>query len=380
MGRFSFSDLFKRNKEIAELAIAFDFEELDSRAQRVYLKRMALDICANFIARAIGQSEFKVNNKLWHYKLNVRPNTDLSAAQFWEQLVYKLIVDNHVLVVLSDTDDLLIADGWTRNEYAVYEDTFEGVTVKGYTFERTFRMGEVLYLEYNNQKLERFTNGLFDDYSELYCRMMEAAKRNNQIRGSVSINANTTLDEKKQTQLQEYIDKLFQAFQNRSIAIAPLIKGFEYEEYSNTTGTSNIKVEEVTKIPDTLIDIVADAVGIPTALLHGTRAELKDNMIAFNKYCLPPLLKKIEDELNAKIIEKEDYIKGERVEVWGINRPDIFELAEPIDKLVSSSTFNVNELRKELGHKPREGGDVYVKTKNYEYANATEQEKGGEDE
>lgn len=378
MGRFSFSDLFKRNKELAELVYTFDFEELDSKAQQVYLKRMALDICANFIARAVAQSKFKVNNKSWHYKLNVRPNTDLSAAQFWEQFVYKLIVDNHVLVVLSDTDDLLIADSWIRNEYAVYEDTFEGVTVKGYTFARTFKMSEVLYLEYNNQKLERFTNGLLDDYGELYSRMLEAAKRNNQIRGTVSINANTKLTDDQQNLLQSYIDKLFQAYQNRSIAIAPIIKGFEYEEYSNTTGTSNIKVEEVTKIPDTLIDIFADALGIPTALLHGTRAELKDNMIAFNKYCLPLTLKKIEDELNAKIIEKEDYIKGERVEVWGINRPDLFELAEPIDKLIASSTFNTNEIRKELGYEPREGGDVYVKTKNYEYEDATDQEKGGE--
>lgn len=368
MRKFNFLDLFKRNQGLADLAIGFDEESFDSAAQKTYLKRLALDICANFVARSVGQSEFKVENPGWHYKLNIRPNTDLSATQFWEQVVYKLIVDNRVLVVLSDTDDLLVADSWTRNEYAVYEDTFEGVTVKGYTFSRIFRMNEVLYLEYNNQKLTRYIDGLFSDYGELYARLMEAAKRNNQIRGTVSVESNGSLDAKTREKLQNYIDRLFQAFNNRSIAIAPLIKGFKYEEYTGKTGTTNINLDEINKIPDGLVDNVADAIGIPTALLHGNRAELKDNMTAFNKYCLAPLLKKLEDELNAKIISPKDYMKGKRVEVTGINRPDMFDLAESIDKLISSSAFSPNEIRKELGYEPREGGDEYYRTKNYEEA------------
>lgn len=366
MRKFNFLDLFKRNQGLADLAIGFDEESFDSAAQKTYLKRLALDICANFVARSVGQSEFKVENPGWHYKLNIRPNTDLSATQFWEQVVYKLIVDNRVLVVLSDSDDLLVADSWTRNEYAVYEDTFEGVTVKGYTFSRIFRMSEVLYLEYNNQKLSRYIDGLFSDYGELYARLMEAAKRNNQIRGTVSVESNGSLNDERREKLQNYIDRLFQAFNNRSIAIAPLIKGFKYEEYTGKTGTTNINLDEINKIPDGLVDNVADAIGIPTALLHGNRAELKDNMIAFNRYCLAPLLKKLEDELNAKIISPKDYMKGKRIEVTGINRPDMFDLAESIDKLISSSAFSPNEIRRELGYEPREGGDEYYRTKNYE--------------
>lgn len=361
---FNLIGFLKRNREIAELAYTADFDELDKNMFSVYLKRMALDICANFIARAVGQSHFRITNERWYYKLNVRPNTDESAAQFWERFAYKMIVDNRVLVVMSDTEDLLIADGWSRNEYAVYEDTFEGVTVKNFTFSRTFKMNEVLYLEYNNQKLKRFTDDLFDDYGELHKRMLEAAKRNNQIRGTVSMDTNANPE--TQELLQKYIDKLFKAFQNRSIALAPLTKGFKYEEYSNTAAKSNINLDEITKVPDYLINAVADALGIPTALLHGDRAELKDNMTAFNRYCLSPMLKKIEDELNAKVIEENDYLKGERVEVLGINKPDLFDLAEAIDKLISSSVFCPNEIRKELGYEPREGGDTYVRTKNYE--------------
>lgn len=377
MAFFSWRSLFKRNQELCEL-VGDEESELEGEVQELYLKRMALDICANFVARAVGQSVFKTENKEWYYKLNVRPNTDASAAQFWESFVYRLIVDNRVLVVLSDTDDLLIADTWVRNEYAIYEDTFESVTVKGYTFNRKFKMGEVLYLENNNEKLERYINGLFKDYSRLYTRIMDAAKRNNQIRGTLAIDGNKELGEDAQKKLQNYIDKLFHAFQNRSIAIAPLIKGFTYEEYSNTAAKSNISVDEITKVPNYLVDTVADALGIPTALLHGSRAELKDNIVAFNKFCLPTFLKKIQDELNTKTIEKKDFMKGERIEVVGINRPNIFELAESIAKLIESSTFNTNEIRNELGYDPREGGDEYVRTKNYE-PTAGEAQEGGEE-
>jgi len=373
LGKLNLLDLLRRNKELAEMAISYDIEEIANDAQELYLKRMALDTCANFIARAAGQSVFLTDDPRWDYKLNVRPNKNMSAAQFWEKVVYQMIVHNEALVVLSDSDDLLIADSWTRNEYALYEDSFLNVSVKDFTFTRTFSMGDVLYFQYGNQKLESFTRGLFADYSELYNRLLEAAKRNNQIRGTVSIEGNA--DPKKIGLLQEYIDKLFTAFNSKSIALAPLTKGFEYKEHSNTTGTSNLKVDDVVKVPNILTDWLADVLGIPTALLHGGRAELKDNIQAFNKYCLTFLLKKIVDELNAKTIDQRAYTEGQRVKVVGANRPDIFEIAESIDKLISSSTFNTNEIRAELGYEPREGGDVYVRTKNYEAV-----EKGGEEE
>lgn len=373
MGILNLFDFVKRNKEIVAQAYDFDFDEIDSKAQNVYLKRMALDICANFLARAVSQSEILIDDENWYYKLNVRPNTDESATQFWHRFVYKLIEDNKVLAVMTDTGDILIADSWLRNEYAIYEDTFENVIVKDYQFQRKFRMNEVIYLEYNNQKLNKFTEGLFDDYAELYGRLIEAAKRNNQIRGTVDIEtASGALDEEKTKELQGYIDKLFNAFKNKSIAIAPLFKGFTYSEHTKDGKSSMVSIDEINKILQSLIDIVADAIGIPTALLHGTRAELKDNMIAFNKYCLAALLQKIEDELNAKIYEPHEYTREKHISVIGINKPNIFEMAESIEKLISSGTFNPNEIRKELGHKGRKGGDKYVRTKNYE----TEEEGG----
>src|SRR5690606_41294700 len=60
---------------------------------------------------------------------------------------------------------------------AVYEDFFEDVTVKDYTFKRSFKMSEVIYITYNNEKFTSFLNGMFTDYTELFSRMVEMKDR-----------------------------------------------------------------------------------------------------------------------------------------------------------------------------------------------------------
>ncbi|RNH01323.1 phage portal protein, partial [Staphylococcus aureus] len=81
---------------------------------------------------------------------------DLSSDSFWQQVIYKLIYDNEVLIVVSDSKELLIADSFYREEYALYDDIFKDVTVKDYTYQRTFTMQEVIYLKYNNNKVTHF--------------------------------------------------------------------------------------------------------------------------------------------------------------------------------------------------------------------------------
>lgn len=363
--------IFKREEKHESSFI--DLELFYDLAKRPYLKKMALETCINFIGRTISLSKFRIveNGKRvyddWDYLLNVRPNAHQSASEFWHHLVYKLIYDNEVLVILSDTNDLLIADDFTREEYAVYPDTFRDVTVKDYTFQRTFRMDEVIYLTYHNVKLSRFMDGMFEDYSELYARMLEAQKRSNQIRGTVGIDSTQQLDEKGKEQLQAFIDRLFESFQNKSVALVPKLKGFEYNEVAD--GSNNGKsVDELTKLKRDLVDVVANILGIPSSLLYGDMSEYETAIKAYNKFCISPLLKKIHDELNAKTITKAEYMQGKRVYVYGVTELNPLELANAVDKLRASGVYNANEIRVKLGDEPVDNPalDEYVLTKNYE--------------
>ncbi|WP_438774429.1 phage portal protein [Enterococcus sp. DIV0755b] len=379
----SFADIFKRNKELEWM---WDLELVSETSQRVYLKKMAIDSVLNFVGRTMSTVQFKFTKDKkairspWDYILNVRPNKDMSATLFWQKFIYKLMFDNEVLVVLSDDNQLLIADDFYREEYALYDDQFKNVIVKDYEFKRSFLMEDVIYLQYNNEQLEKFTDGLFNDYGELFGRMIEISMRNNQIRGSVSVETTGSFndDEKdsRKQRLQNFIDKIYKSFRTSSVAIVPKMKGFEYEEYTNKMGVSNQSLDELDRMKKSLINDVARMIGVPPALIMAENAELDSNLDAYRKLCLAPLIRKLADELSAKLISKSEYEAGQRIEVLNVLSPNIFDLSEAIDKIVSSGAFYVDEVRNEAGYDdlPDDEGKQRLRTKNYEDV------KGGESE
>ncbi|KAF1303673.1 phage portal protein [Enterococcus sp. JM9B] len=374
----SILDVLKKNSEIEWM---FDLDFINDTSQRVYLKKMAIDSVLNLVGRTMSMSKFQFRQGKksyatdWDYILNVRPNKDMSAATFWQSFFYKLMFDNEVLVIVSDDNQLLIADDFFRNEYAVYEDTFENVVVKDYEFKRVFPMSKVIYLEYNNEELAKFTDGLFSDYGELFGRILEVSMRNNQIRGTVSIDDTATFNDKRDAngktrveKMQEFMNKLFKAFKTSSVAIVPKSKNFSYDEYTNKVGSSNQSLKELDDMKKSLISDVARAIGVPPALALSENAELSDNLKAFKKLCVDELIKKLQDELNAKLLDRYEYRKGKRVRIFGVLQPDIFDLATSIEKLTGSGPFTFNDILEELGRERSDDPlmDEQWITKNFE--------------
>lgn len=366
-----FDKIFGRHEEASWM---YDLELFQDTSEKAYLKQAALNTCIEFLARTLSQSEFRfldadnksLKDQSW-YKLNVRPNTDLSSTDFWQKVIYKLIYDNEVLIVVTDTKDLVVADNYNRKKYALYPDIFEDVTVSDYEFERSFNMDEVIYLTYNNDKLNKFTEGLFADYGEIFGRMISAQMRNYQIRGIMNVDSNAVNGEKNTEKMQNYVNKVVNSFSNNGVAVAPLTKGFDYQDVSSASKSNNAPFDELGKLFRSLIDIVAKAIGIPPSLIHGEMADLDNAMKSYIKFCIKPLIKKIEDELNAKLLKQNEVIKGKRIKVIGIDKKDPLEMAESIDKLVSSSTFTPNQVLVMLGEEPSDDPqmDQYFVTKNY---------------
>ena len=373
-------NLFKR--EVPE--VGFEFEDLERMFGNLQLKSLAIDKSAEFIARIFAKSEFKyqengkVKSSDWDYLLNVRPNKNESASDFWQKVVYRLITKNEVLIFLTTDDQLLVADSYTRTKYAVYDDVFEYVTCRGFTFEKRFRMSEVIFLQYNNNRLQDYISDLFADYEKLHTRLVEALARNNQIRGTLKTKNNGSFDKEMLAKLQSYAEILFKSFNTKTIAIVPAQDGMEYTEHTNTTGTSNISVDELKKFRRQFDDEVADILGIPTALSHGDMANLENSQKMFNSYCYQSLVKKMSDGLNFALVSRRKYERNNLFVIIGEGQKDKFALAENIDKLISSGAMTRNEVRSELGLESVPGGDKFLITKNYQLGGQLE--KGGEKE
>ncbi|HDR7432629.1 TPA: phage portal protein [Bacillus anthracis] len=372
--------VFKRNKE---LEFMFDLDLITDTANRVHMKRLAIDTCVSFLGRTISQSEFRVRhgkvfekNELY-YRLNVRPNKNMTASTFWERFIRKLIYDNECLVIQADDGDLLIADGFQHNEYAVFEDTFTDVIVKDYTFKRSFKQSEVIHLKYRNDKLSPLIDGLFADYGDLFGRILNSQKRKNQVRGTVDMDMIGAKTEEQITKLQEFIDNMYKAIGTKDIAIVPQQKGIKYDEVYN--GSANgPSVEEINKVTNGFLNQVATAIGIPIALIYGEMADVEKQTKNYMLFTVNPLLKKLSDESNVKFFEMKDYLGGQRIEIKSISYQSIFDLATSIDKLISSGAFTGNEIRLEGGYESSNDPnlDKHYITKNYTQMNG---EKGGEE-
>jgi HK97 family phage portal protein len=354
---------------------------------RVYLKRLALDICINFIGRTISSSEFRVmNNKksqknTLFYKLNVRPNTDKSAANFWQDVVYKLIHDNEVLVIKTDTDDLVIADDFERVERALYDDSFKNVTIKDYTYQRTFDMSEVVYMTYNNERLSTFIESLYADYGKLFGQMLDNSMRHNQFRGIFRFKDGGNLTEEAFKRQQKQVEKLRSIFENNSVALAPLTEGIELDDLSAKSAQKDESINNLVKLKRDLVDDVAKMLGIPPNLVHGDVADLDKTMEAYVEFCIVPLMKKISDELNAKFFSRNEYLNGKVIKIIGVNKMNPLKHADAADKLVSSGPYSPNDVLEMFGDERKDDPnmDKHYMTKNYQVLDGTASE-GGENE
>jgi HK97 family phage portal protein len=359
-----------RNKEIEYM---FDLDLLSDTSKRIYMKKLAVQTCVNFLGRTISQSEFRIKEGKefirdeLYYRLNIRPNKNMTASMFWQTVVYKLVHDNECLIIQADDEDLLIADDFVHNSYAVYEDNFTNVVVNDFEFKRSFPMNKVIHLKYQNEKLRPLIDSMYDDYGELFGRILNGQKRKNQIRGTAKLDANQSMTKENVEKLQNFINKMYKAFEEKDIAIVPEQKGFNYEEKNSSTGTQS--VDEINKVTNGFLDKLAMAIGIPPGLLHGEMADVEKQTKNYMVFCVNPFLKNVKDEANFKFVSKKDYLeKNKRIIIRGVSYQSIFDLATQVDKLRSSGVMNGNELRDELSLERVDDPimDEYVITKNYE--------------
>lgn len=366
-----------RNKELEYM---FDADLIENTSNRIYMKKLALQTCIDYVARTISQSEFRVRkNKRtvkdeMYYRLNVMPNQNQSAVQFWQNVIQKLVYDNECLIIQADTQDLLVADSFLKIEYAVYEDSFKDVIVKNYAFKRVFKRHEVIYLEYSNERLERIINGLFEDYGKLFGRMIEFQMRKNQIRGTVNIDSHGLQDEKRNQKINNFIQKTYKAIQEKAVAIVPQQKGYDYTEHSKNQGVS-AGVDEVGKVYENFLETIAKAMGIPVNLLRGDIADIEQQTKNYMTFCIDPLVSKIASELNARLIDRDEYLAGHKLEIRRPTYKNLFDVATAADKLRSSGLADGHELRDALGLEESDDPihDKFVMTKNY-----SESLEGGE--
>lgn len=371
--------IFNRGKQ----RVSYDFDGLFENIQQNAMKSIALETCANYIARTFSKSSFlfdgdnKSKAEHWGYRFNNLANPNQTATEFWSSFVKTLIQNGEALAYVNSNHEMFVADSYVRN-HQMTGDTFNITVIQNIPVNIDASREEVLFVEVENDDLKAFVNDLWEDYGTVLGKLLQSQKTANQLRFHMEIprdsvrerarelaNRSEATSDDKTSKKDNFVTAVKKKLENDSVVPIILPNGAKYEEYRSQTSSKVSYIEDIAKMKMQYINDVADILGIPNGLIHGDLADNQKNYDTYIATVIEPLAKKIASAMTHIVFTKADVTQGNNIRLVGFKNYDLFSLSSSIDKLLSSGSFTRNEIRKELGYKPVEGGDKFLLTKNY---------------
>lgn len=346
---------------------------LDEIVSEIHIREMAFWSTVNLIANAVSKCEFKTYVRgeevkgAEYYAWNVSPNLNQNSSDFIHKWITTLYRDNECLIV-EYNGQLLVADSFIKKPYALYEDTFSQVTVKDFTFNKTFKQSEVLYWELSQVDMRKVVNALYGSYSKLITYSMQAYQKSRGTKGTFHYETLPVAGTDERKIFDELITTKFRTFMEKGNAIITLGKGQSYTDVGSKTYSSE-STRDIRALIDDISDFTAKGFGVPPALIRGDVQGISDVVDQLLTFCVDPLCDMLQEEINRKRIGQTEFLKGSKVQIDTkvIKHIDLLSVATSIDKLISSGCFTINDIRKTVGDEPinEDWANKFFMTKNY---------------
>lgn len=330
---------------------------LESQQYHLAIEDFAICMAINIIAGAVSKCEFRtlVNNlpvkKDDYYLWNIKPNANQNSSQFLQELVSKLLYYNECLVI-EQNGQLIIADSYSHDEYALLPDRFTNVSRGNLTFQKPFYRDEVLFFTYANDNIRRLLSNLIQGYSSLTSMAVGKYKRAGGRKGVVDADFTPQQDEAWNNAINDLYGNRFKSYFTEENALVVLPRGVKYSEISGEgSKKSTSEVNDITNLTKEAFARVAQAFKIPPALLQGDIADVDSLVDEFLMICIDPLCDAIQTEINSNYYGKTAYLNGYRlmIDTTCVRHLDVFNIADRADKLISSGLYCIDELRDKIG-------------------------------
>ena len=353
--------------------VSVDWTEFFGLMDQVYIRELAFWTCVNKIANALSKCEFRTYyhhepvKKGEYYLWNIEPNRNQNASAFLTKLIGKLYLNNEALVVES-LGQLYVADDFQKTVYALYDYQFTGVTVDDFTFGKTFYQNEVLYFQLNSLDMRQLVNLLYSSYNELLQYAANAYRKSRGSRGILDIDAQAQAEDDFSDTLQELMTNYFKKFFESENAVLPLYDGYKYTELQSKTYSSE-STRDIKALADDIFDFTARAFSFPPSLAKGDVQDTEKATDELLTFCMDPLARMLEKEINRKRNGMAGFLAGNYlwIDTTAVKHIDIFDIAAPVDKLISSGIYSINDIRRVIGEAPidEEGAKTHFITRNY---------------
>ena len=372
MGIFSFLEkrvsMAEITKELSVIAT--------NAAQQLFFKELALQIAISYIANTISKCEFKVyrngkeiQNELY-YMLNVNPNPNQNSSQFLNALVTRYYRNGEVLVFPdSRRNRLYVADGFSLDEKPLTENIFSNITVGNDSINRKFKASDVFYFRLDDVRIKRLIDGAFEQYGTVMQSAIDGFIRRNGKKYKLVLDQYKAGDVEFSRIYEDVLKKQLEAFVKNANAVYPQFKGTNLEEFDKTAASNYGSSADVIAIRKEMFDVVAQAFKIPLSMMYGNITNINDMINMFLTFTIDPLADMIGEEITRKMYPFSDWKSGNyvKVDTSCISHVDILDVADKVDKAVSSGVVCVDEMRKRLDMEElgTEFGKTHFVTKNY---------------
>lgn len=349
--------------------------------KKLALSKAAIEKAENMIAKAIAKSEFvvqrgsgKVRDDIY-WMLNIRPNSNETATDFWMRAVKRLLRDGECVICILK-NGLFIADSYNVDNSVTIPQVYKNITIsandKTMVLNKNFSANDIIHLRAKNRKIRGYLEKTLKLYNDTVSALCAAKKIAGAPKFALNMEGHQPVLRKREADgtetpltIDEYKKNIKALLESDDIEVLTNSTGLKIEQMTINTSTSS---EDITKLANEIFTECASAYDIPKAVFLGEITEKADSTNEFITYAVSWIVEIVNDSLNAKMVGKEDYLKGEKiwVDISQYKHIDIIQSAANLDKLRSIG-FSFDEILKLVGWEPlnTDFSKERVVTKNY---------------
>jgi HK97 family phage portal protein len=338
---------------------ATDGAEFWGLAADSFIRQLAFESAENLIANAISKCEFRtfLGGKEVkgdeYYLWNVKPNKNQNSSAFIGKLIHKLYETNEALVI-DQNGQLLVVDSFQKTTFALYDYQFTGVTVEDFTFDKTFFMSDVLYFRLRTNDVRRLVNGMVDSFGKMLAYAMKAYQKSKGSKGVLDISAQARGNKDFNDTFEKLMNERFKTFFAADSAVLPLFDGYKYTDTSGSKTYTSETSRDIKSMIDDIFDLTGRGFSIPTVLLTGQITDTEKAIDQLLTLAVDPLCDMIEEEITGKRYGQSAFKSGSKltIDTRAVKHIDLLAVSSPIDKLISSGGYCVNDIRMLCGDEP----------------------------
>lgn len=324
----------------------------------LYIQCMAFWAAVRKIGSAVAAVEWQTirrgkNVKAKEYwSWNYDPNPNQTREEFFQQLVGEMYLHKQALIVETRKGYRYIADAFTVSPH-IDGDIYSDIVIRGESYPGTFRSTDIMLITLSGAKVKTVLDAITVNAGRMIKSATSNFLRGQGTRGILNISDTAEAQADFEEHYEDLVNNKFKKYFESPNAVLPMWEGFDFKQTETSGGSTKSSLtgsRDIRNMMDDIVEFTAQAFGMPVSTLTGknvTDADFKTLMT----FVVTPIVKTIVNEMNRKIYGRnlvfaDTYFAAN---LAGVKYTDVFDVANPIDKLIGSGAFCVNDVRMRLG-------------------------------